>query len=113
MLAEIKKINNKEYTLSRTFLKTKTRDELYFVRRPELFIKYLKISKIIKDRNCKNIGLIISDDNWEYPLWKFVKENNSKHKIFHININNSSKKFTYNLIAPKPCALECLPILHQ
>ena len=105
MLAEIKKINNKEYTLSRTFLKTKTRDELYFVRRPELFIKYLEISKIIKDRNCKNIGLIISDDNWEYPLWKFVKENNNKHKIFHININNSSKKFTYNLIAPKPCAV--------
>ena len=105
LLAEIKKINNKEYTLSRTFLKTKTRDELYFVRRPELFIKYLEISKIIKDRNCKNIGLIISDDNWEYPLWKFVKENNNKHKIFHININNSSKKFTYNLIAPKPCAV--------
>ena len=105
LLAEIKKINNKEYTLSRTFLKTKTRDELYFVRRPELFKKYLEISKIIKDRNCKNIGLIISDDNWEYPLWKFVKENNNKHKIFHININNSSKKFTYNLIAPKPCAV--------
>ena len=105
LLAQIKKINDKEYSISETFLKTQKRDELYFIRRPELFIKYLEISKIIKDRNCKRIGLIISDDNWEYPLWKFVKEDNHKLKIFHINVNNSSKQFKYSQITSKPCAI--------
>jgi len=106
LLASIKKINDKEYSISKTFLSNQKRDELYFIRRPELFDKYLEISNIIKDKKCKNIGLIISDDNWEYPLWKFIKKNNNEHKIFHINVNNSSNQLKYNNLTDlKPCAV--------
>jgi len=106
LMASIKKVSNLNYEIEKPYIANKKRDELYFVRRPDLYQKYKIITEIIKENKCNKIGIIISGDNWEYPLWKFIKKDFNDYKIFHINVENSSRFSKYNNYTKlKPCAV--------
>ena len=84
------------------------KENLYFIH--EDFIKnddqfflnqQLVIDQIINSK-CKNIG-IISRGNLEYLVWITVNKTNFKDvTLFHVNVNNPTKKNDKNLI---PCAV--------
>ena len=63
----------------------------YYYYRGALNAEYSEITEIIKTRNFKNIGLILQEDNYEYPLWYILDE--TKVRIEHIEINNVSLKY--------------------
>jgi hypothetical protein len=58
------------------------------MNRPKLWSSYKNLSEEIIKINEKNIGLIISGDEWEYPLFPLLHE--SKIKINHIAVQNDS-----------------------
>ena len=65
-----------------------SRDQQYFMNRPKLLNSYKAVIDKIENLNEKNIGLIISGDEWEYPLFPLLNGNNIS--IHHVEVRNQS-----------------------
>lgn len=61
----------------------------YFVNRPELFGEYNVIMERVLKMNYKNIGILLRDDDWEYPL--FSQFYGKGINPIHINVLNGTK----------------------
>ena len=68
------------------------RNEEYFKSYPLLYDIYYEISQKINDTNCKNIGLEITEDTYEYPFHTMIE---NVDKIEHVNVQNSTSIY-YN-----------------
>jgi hypothetical protein len=82
---------------------TKNREQVYFVNDPSQYLGYAEISDSIKSSDCLAIGLDISEDTSEYPLWVMLADRNWRGRIEHVNVSNPTsamedKKFM-------PCAI--------
>jgi 4-amino-4-deoxy-L-arabinose transferase-like glycosyltransferase len=100
--------NSGSYTFLAAPVWTSIRNELYFIRRPNLYKSYKEITSKINNNDCESIGLIMGNDDWEYPLWVLVKERikNDNLKFFNIKASNrSSAKYLKNNINLEPCAI--------
>jgi len=67
---------------------------------------YIDAADYVKGCACKDVGLIIPDDYWEYPFWVLLKGGNSKvSRIEHVFINGgaSSQVKRYPLGDFNPC----------
>jgi len=72
------------------------RNDIYFLYRPELKQTFFFYSEYIKNSACKQIGLQVDEDNWEYPLWVYLGGTRSfDYRIEHINVTNVSQSLTY------------------
>jgi len=67
-----------------------TRYHKYFTANPTVYAEYQAISQTTQSSNYKNIGLILGEDSWEYPLFSrcFI---DTTHPVY-ISVNNFSKK---------------------
>jgi hypothetical protein len=79
-----------------------SRIEQYFSNRPSIAERYIKSAQHLLDLHCSKIGLIIGSDkwiypslgldNWEYPLWVLLREQESETvSLEHVNVTNISK----------------------
>lgn len=79
---------------------TTSRVDRYFSNRRYLKNAYVGASNYIKfhEKGCTQIGLILGEDDWEYPFVVFVqKKDNSPFRIEHVNVSNvSSLKYAKN-----------------
>jgi hypothetical protein len=67
------------------------RNQLYFLNRPELYEQYVQMAEDIKRGIAVNIGLVTSEDSWEYPLWVLIKNGYSTSiRIAHVDVDNAS-----------------------
>jgi len=87
---------------------TNSRTQQYFTNRPGFSKPYGKTAEYLKSESCTNIGLILGEDSWEYPLWHLMKKNNNNSiRMEHINVKNISANL--NKIPPfnrfTPCAI--------
>lgn len=91
-----------------------SRIDQYFSRRPELRDPYVAAARFLRSQECRNIGLSLRNtdweiiDDWEYPFWVLLKENNNERIRFeHINVENvsaiRSKMHRFNGFTP--CAI--------
>lgn len=76
-----------------------TRNQQYFINRPKLSNSYIAVTDIIKNLDNKNIGLIISGDEWEYPLFPLL--NGHGTSIYHIEVHNQSSFIESKLSNPE------------
>ena len=67
-----------------------SRDDLYFIKRPNLISSYKAAGFAISKKGCLQIGLAIGGDDWEYPLWVLLKNKNKNARLEHVNVNNVS-----------------------
>ncbi len=59
----------------------------YFINDTTRRTDYIEAVDYIKETTCKDIGLIIPDDYWEYPFWVLLKGGNNKiNRIEHVFI---------------------------
>ena len=102
LLGEILRVNDNLRYYKPSFLSLK-RNELYFPHNQSYERDFKKISNIVKQYQCKKIGIYSDGSALEYPLWLLSRKIDSEIKIFHIMISNE----TDNLINPnyygKPC----------
>jgi hypothetical protein len=85
-----------------------SRIEQYFINRNYLFKPHTEAVEFIKTRECRNIGLAMENDPWEYPFWIMLQENNvQKFNFQHINTTNKSaateNRSPYNKF--QPCSI--------
>ncbi|MFE1745474.1 ArnT family glycosyltransferase [Coleofasciculus sp. H7-2] len=85
-----------------------SRIEQYFSNRIDIKDSYVEAVNQIKSKGCRNIGLYLRTDAWEYPFWViFHKTNTQPIHLEHINVKNVSAKtlnlYPYNNFIP--CAI--------
>lgn len=68
------------------------RDELYFANRPFLLTPSVEAADFIRSRNCKDLGIYMRADGWEYPFWALLKEGGRQDaRIEDVGMMNISK----------------------
>ena len=72
--------------------KLEDKNEEYFISNKVQYDTYREISNVINNYEHNNLGLEISEDTYEYPLFKMI---NNVDRIEHVNVQNASKIY-YN-----------------
>ncbi len=69
------------------------RDMLYMNNGANIVkLSYLLATKHIESKRYKNVGLIVHEDDWEYPYWAILQANRNAIRIEHIEVANISSK---------------------
>jgi hypothetical protein len=85
-----------------------SRDEQYFSNQPRWREPYLGAANFLITQDCRQIGLELGGDDWEYPLWvAFEKDKNQRLRIEHIRVKNWSAELSNKqpFSAFSPCAI--------
>jgi hypothetical protein len=85
-----------------------SRSEQYFLRSPDLREPYLVAAELITAQKCRQVGLIMPPESWEYPFWALLHQpQDMPVQIEDLEVDNitdvlqESEKF-------EPCAVICL-----
>jgi 4-amino-4-deoxy-L-arabinose transferase-like glycosyltransferase len=77
----------------------------YFVKKPYLAYDYLTAAQGVQFFKCHEVGLLIGEDTWEYPLWVLLHQGNYTFRLEHVGVDNVSNKLSYPLGDFNPCAI--------
>lgn len=87
------------------------RTELYFMDRPYVLKSYLAAASFVDEKGCRNVGLNLPGNGYEYPLL-FLLQGNGKEKIIqNVGVKNSSVVYATNAADFTPCAVVCVGCL--
>jgi len=95
---------------------TTSRIDQYFINRSYLTEPYIQSAQILSDLHCSDVGLMMGEDDWEYPLWILLNEKTTGTvRLEHVNGSNSSQQeVTENKPgAFTPCAILTVTIEPQ
>ena len=56
----------------------------------EEYQNYKAMTQMIAKANCKDVGLAVGLDSWEYPIWTMFKDHNFSPRIEHIYVSNAT-----------------------
>ncbi len=85
---------------------TSSRNQQYFVVRPDLFQPYTLAAQKIEQLHVSNVGLVTGWDDWEYPLWMYLGHYYKPlPRIEHVNVQNETSVIStqdpyYGLFVP-------------
>ncbi|NEQ31167.1 MAG: hypothetical protein F6K04_09195 [Leptolyngbya sp. SIO4C5] len=68
-----------------------SRTEQYFLSNPDAQEAYIEAANFIQSQACSKVGLKLSGNTWEYPLWVMLN-NHAKPtlQIEHVDVDNAS-----------------------
>jgi len=70
---------------------TMRRDDLYFMNRPSLSTVYRRATEQIRLTGCRQVGLALGSNDWEYPFWILLDDQDRKPGwIGHVGVMNDS-----------------------
>lgn len=82
------------------------RAEQYFAGRTDLREPYLRAVAWLRARGCRDVGLVIGGNDWEYPLWALLGDADDRPvRIRHVNVANESRFAAPLDPPPAPCAV--------
>ena len=79
----------------------------YMSRDKTLYDPFTETVDLLRRRACPQVGLMTSEDSWEYALWVMLRQTQPDIIIEHVNVENISNKFSSQLpfSAFYPCAV--------
>ena len=91
---------------ARSVLSTPRTDQL-FINRPDLRDPYVGAVEFLASRGCRDLGLILGGNEWEYPLWVLLREQpGSPPSVRHLRVQNVSRGLVEEFSErPLPCAI--------
>ena len=75
----------------------------YFYKHADMAIPVVGITNDLKSMHCKQVGLLLGEDTWEYPWWVFMSGKGVR--IEHVSVNNPSSSLKYPLGDFQACAV--------
>jgi hypothetical protein len=79
------------------------RDDLYFVKRPDMREPYKEAAQQLKNQRCRDVALWSGVDDWEYPLWALTAPASQSvrfQQVFIANASQSATRFSF-----QPCVV--------
>jgi len=68
-----------------------SRVDQYFISEQKYKTAYLEAADFIESSQCTDIGLMLSGNTWEYPLWVLANNHARPHlRIEHVGVENES-----------------------
>jgi hypothetical protein len=64
------------------------RDAQYFANYPNRREPFLRCAAAIREGRCRQVGLLLGSDDWEYPLWALSRAAERHVRIEHVQVNN-------------------------
>ena len=80
----------------------------YFAARTNLQADYIDIAHLVKQKSCRDIGLIQQPDTWEYPLWILLAQQLQQPlRLENVNVTNPSSAIEQHSYYQKfqPCVI--------
>ena len=72
---------------------TTSRIKQYFRDRPSLADPYIESAQLLSNSHCSDIGLVLGQDDLEYPLWVLLREKASEIvRLEHVGVSNISQR---------------------
>ena len=81
------------------------RADQLFAARPSLREPYLRAVGWLRERDCRDVGLVIGGNEWEYPLWPLLGDADRPARIRHVNVANESRFAPPADPSSAPCAV--------
>lgn len=78
---------------------TNSRFDQYFFNQPAIEQPFFQMSAIIQRNNLAHIGLLLSGDSWEYPMWMLLGDVEGL-QMQHILVKNASGMYEDNNYIP-------------
>ncbi len=103
--------NDSRPLLTRDSILSTPRIEQYFAIRNDLKPAYLAIAREIEQLSCRQVGVYLPGDYWEYPLWTLLPSS----QIRHVRVRNVSRR-TWLSVVPDtfvPCSIISISPQHQ
>ncbi|MBD1844107.1 glycosyltransferase family 39 protein [Cyanobacteria bacterium FACHB-63] len=70
-----------------------SRVDQYFVNRKYLKNSYVEVASLINASDCSKVGLSITRNEWEYPMWMLLQRDTQKqYRIEQVDVENVSAK---------------------
>ena len=63
-------------------------------RDKSLYDPFIETVDLLRRRACSQVGLMTSEDSWEYALWAMLRQVQPDIHIEHVNVNNISDRFS-------------------
>ncbi len=70
------------------------REALYFITEGDRYPGYKKAANAVNSTGCKNIGLSLGENDWEYPWWILLQTGPVRKKMEHVAVDNLSNKLS-------------------
>jgi hypothetical protein len=97
--------NNTRSLLSKSSILRVDRELYYFAKHWPDYPFYRQSAAILSEINCRDLGLKIGSDTWEYPWWIVTGWPRASIRIEHIDVDNASAASKYPLSTFNPCAI--------
>jgi len=72
---------------------TTPREDQYFAARPELRVPYQDAGSYLRALGPSTVGYVGSLDDWEYPLWVLLDQDDDGISLESVDVTNASKKY--------------------
>jgi hypothetical protein len=68
---------------------------------------YVAAARLIKARDCHEVGLLLGWDDWEHPLWVLLQQQGREDggMVQHVGVANGSARMTDRAASFTPCAV--------
>ena len=87
---------------------TTPRELQYFQdQHPQLAGSYIRAVNSVKATHCKRVGVDVSQQHYEYPLFALLDASEQDTKSWYTNVTNRSSRFKTNLDTQPMCAVIC------
>jgi len=69
---------------------TTERQEMYFIGNHDLYYKYQKAVDYVLNEPSQTIGLVMANNDWEYPLWVLLDQEagQGNRTLYHVDVDN-------------------------
>jgi len=70
---------------------SRPKEEQYFMRNQQLFSCYEDAINALSRSSHQNVGLELTEDNFEYPLWALARLHDTEIRFLHVAVDNPTK----------------------
>jgi Dolichyl-phosphate-mannose-protein mannosyltransferase len=81
------------------------RRDQYFFNIPDKQDDYLGATDSLRRTDCRDVGLILSWHDWEYPIWALLPEARESGRIEHVGVSDLSARLAARRPSFEPCAV--------
>ena len=85
-------------------LRANRRDQ-YFFNGPDKQDDYLGATSFLRGTDCRDVGLILSWRDWEYPIWALLPEARLSGRLEHVGVSDVSARLAARRPPFEPCAV--------
>jgi hypothetical protein len=84
---------------------TANRRDQYFFNGPDKQDDYLGATAFLQRTDCRDVGLVLSWRDWEYPIWAMLPEVRESGRIEHVGVSDVSARLVARRPPFEPCAV--------